>query len=370
MAKVQSTHKKICLVSISLAKGGAERACAMQSEYLSNLGHEVHIVLLNDAIDYPYSGQILNLGKKKNHGPDHLLKRMSRMRALRKYLHQHRFDWIIDHRSRGQYSRERFYNRYVYRGFPTIYVTHSSNAVQYVTERPAAFARLCGAQATQVAVSEGIRQKVLLKHGFQNTHTIYNAFDPQWGTSNGKLPDELEGRKYILSYGRMVEKIKDFRFLIDAYEASGLPDRDIALVIMGDGPDKSLVELHARASKAASKIVLLPFHQEPFRIIQSAQAVTLTSVYEGFPMVLVEALSLGVPVVSVDIETGPSEIVQHEANGLLVAERSIPLFSTALDRMFDEAGLHQRLKAGSKQTVEGFSKDRIAAQWHQLLTHE
>ena len=193
---MQSTDKKICLVSISLAKGGAERACAMQSEYLSALGYEVHLVLLNHAIDYSYKGTLLNLGERKN-GKDHLLKRMARMRRLRRYLHEHRFDWIIDHRSRGQFARERFYNRYVYRGFRTIYVTHSSNAHQYVTERPAAFARLCGSQAIQVAVSEGIRKKVLEQNGFKNTHTIYNAYDPVWESTADALPKALKGKQFI-----------------------------------------------------------------------------------------------------------------------------------------------------------------------------
>jgi len=366
---VQSTDKKVCLVSISLAKGGAERACAMQSEYLSALGYQVHIVILNDAIDYPYQGELLNLGERKN-GQDRLLKRLARMRALRRYLHEHRFDWIIDHRSRGQFSREQFYSRYVYRGFKTIYLTHSSNAQQYVTERPRAFARLCGDSALQVAVSEGIRLKVLVQNGFKNTHTIYNAYDPAWGSTVTDLPATLAGKRYVLAYGRMVEKIKDFSFLIDAYSQSELPERAIALVIMGDGPDREIVEAHAKASKVADSILLLPFQNEPFSIIKAAQAVTLTSHYEGFPMVLVEALSLGVPVVALDIETGPSEIVQHGQNGLLIAQRSIPLFAEGLNQLFEGEEFYHRLKQHAQSSVSGFSKDKIAAQWHQLLTDE
>ena len=53
----QTAHKKkfkICLVSISLAKGGAERSVAMLSQMLSSLGHEVHIVVLNNEIDFKY----------------------------------------------------------------------------------------------------------------------------------------------------------------------------------------------------------------------------------------------------------------------------------------------------------------------------
>ena len=64
----QTAHKKkfkICLVSISLAKGGAERSVAMLSQMLSSLGHQVHIVVLNNEIDFKYSGTLFNLGTLK-----------------------------------------------------------------------------------------------------------------------------------------------------------------------------------------------------------------------------------------------------------------------------------------------------------------
>jgi hypothetical protein len=56
---------KVCLVSISLGKGGLERSCAVHSEMLSSLGYDVHIVILTDEIDYPYQGTLFNLKIKK-----------------------------------------------------------------------------------------------------------------------------------------------------------------------------------------------------------------------------------------------------------------------------------------------------------------
>ncbi len=57
---------KVCLVSISLAKGGLERSCAMLSEMLEAYGHEVHLVILNDEVDYPYSWKNAEFGKNEN----------------------------------------------------------------------------------------------------------------------------------------------------------------------------------------------------------------------------------------------------------------------------------------------------------------
>ena len=86
-------------------------------------------------------------------------------------------------------------------------------------------------------------------------------------------------------------------------------------------------------------------------------------------MVLVESLSLGTPVVSLDIISGPSEIVQHQKNGLLITERSLPLFSEALESIcFDEA-YYLKLKANTKPSVENFSIQAISDKWNQTLQH-
>ncbi len=363
---MQSTNKKVCIVTISLAKGGAERSCAILSEMLSNLGYEVHLVLLNDAIDYPYQGEIFNLGALKD-GNDNFFKRWKRLSLLRKYLKKNNFDCIIDHRPKNNYKREWLYHKRVYRNQKVIYVAHSSKKEEYVTENPAKFAKICNRNVMNVAVSKYIETEVLQASGIQNTATIHNAFNPEWNTESSELPEELSGKEYILSYGRMVDDIKDFRFLIEAYEASDLAVRGVHLVLMGDGPDKGSLEQFASGTRSKDYIVFLPFNPAPFRVIQNAKFVTLTSFYEGFPMVLVESLSVGTPVVSLDITSGPNEIVQHEENGLLVSERNIPLFAAAMERMITDSDLYNRCMRNAKPSVSQFSVSEIGRKWDLIL---
>lgn len=84
-------------------------------------------------------------------------------------------------------------------------------------------------------------------------------------------------------------------------------------------------------------------------------------------MVLTESLSLGTPVVSLDIVSGPSEIIEHEKNGLLIKERSIPLFAEAISRMAEDKTLHDNCVRHAKSSVSSFSMEEIAKQWHKLL---
>lgn len=364
---------KVCLVSISLAKGGLERSCAMLSQMLEGSGHEVHLVLLNDEVDYPFSGKLLNLGALKDE-KDTLVKRLLRFRKLRNYLKTENFDVIIDHRPKNNFDRELFYSKFVYRDLPKIYVVHSSKTTEYLTEKPSAFAKICRKNLLNVAVSEYIETEILRKEGIENSTTIHNAFDPAWKEDTGVFPEILQNsclpagrKKYILSYGRLDDAIKDFSFLIETFSQSKVWERDFHLVILGDGKDKKMLQKLAISKECAKQIIFLPFTKKPFEIIKNAHCVTLTSKYEGFPMVLVESLSLGTPVVSLDIVSGPSEIVRHQKNGLLIAQRSLPLFTEALQRICFDDSFYKTVKANARPSVENFSKQAISEKWNQTL---
>lgn len=359
---------KVCLVSISLAKGGLERSCAMLSQMLEAKGHKVHVVILNDEVDYPYSGKMLNLGKLKSE-KDTMVKRMLRFRKLRNYLTKEAFDVIIDHRPKNNFEREMFYSKFIYRNLNKIYVVHSSKKSEYLTENPTAFSKICKSNLLTVAVSKYIENEVLRKAGIENSVTIHNAFDPAWENESGELPEILRNKKYILSYGRLDDSIKDFSFLIEAFSQSKVWKENFELVILGDGKDKEKLQILAASKDCRDQILLLQFTNKPFQIIKNAHIVTLTSKYEGFPMVLVESLSLGTPVISLDIISGPSEIVKHKKNGLLVAERSLPLFAEALQSVCLEEVLYETLKKNAKSSVEKFSMQSISEQWNQTLQH-
>ncbi len=359
---------KVCMVAISLAKGGLERSCAMLSQMLETQGHEVHLVILNDEIDYPYSGKMLNLGKMKS-DKDSMVKRLLRFRKFRNYLKTENFDVIIDHRPKNKYDRELFYSKFIYRELNKIYVVHSSKKTEYLTENSSAFSKICHQNILNVSVSEYIETEILKKERINNSVTIHNAFDPNWEKESGDMPEILQNKKYILSYGRLDDTIKDFKFLIESFSQSKVWEKDFQLVILGDGKDKEMLQNLALSKSCAKQILFLPFTKSPFEIIKNAHCITLTSKYEGFPMVLVESLSLGTPVVSLDIISGPSEIVQHQKNGLLIAERSLPLFSEALRTICFDEELYQNLKKNSKPSVEKFSMQAISEKWNQTLQH-
>lgn len=368
MNEVKNT--KVCLVSISLGKGGAERSVSIHSRMLVKAGFDVTVAILNNEIDYPFEGKLYNLGvfKKPN---DHFLNRWVRFRRFRRFLKEQRFDYLIDHRSKNEYFRELFYRKYLYQGLKTIYVTHSSNVGLYLTQFPQRFGKLCNTNVANVGVSEYISEEVLKKYGIEHVKTIPNAFDAQWQEQEATaLTDPILNRPYILWYGRMEEGVKDISFLMDAFETSFLWQRGFDLVLMGEGTDKTRLQQRSKGFRSEGNIRFLPFTNTPDSIIKGARCVALTSIFEGFPMVLIEALSLGTPVVSLDIISGPSEVIQQGVNGLLIKERNSDTFAKGLIEMCTNENLYRTCHENAKASVAAYSMNEISKLWKTLLDHE
>lgn len=359
---------KICLVTLSLGKGGAERSCALLSRMLEKQGHEVHTVILIDEIDYEYAGKLFNLGKLKTK-MDTLSQRLWRFKKLRKYLKENRFDVVIDHRPKNDFPREVFYDKLIYRGIPLIYVVHSSFQKNYFTEKPGKMVDIYNKNLTNIAVSEHI-EKNMQNLGVKNIQLVHNAVDPAWGKTKSEIPENLQNGNYLLWYGRIDNSVKDLPFLLESFQLSELWKTNIQLVIMGSGKDLPKAKQEASLLPCCDKVVFLPFTKNPFPVISSARAVVLTSNYEGFPMVLTESLSVGTPVVSLDIVSGPSEVIDHQKNGLLVAGRNSKNFANALREICFDEDLYQTCKSNAKNSVTDFSMENIGKKWNELLqTH-
>lgn len=363
---MQHAPKKIALVSISLAVGGVERSVALLSRMLSSKGYKVHLIILNDRITYKYEGALFNLGAYKSES-DNIVLRILRLRKLKNYLKDQHIDTVIDHRPKNQYYRELVYAKYVYKGLKKIDVIHTAQRAKFFKENKKLIA-LFNANCKTVAVSQYIENNILKVSGVINTATIYNAHTPVLSSEHSRtLPLELKDKTYLLFYGRLDNTSKDLEFLLNAFQKSQLWKQDIYLALLGNGPDTKDLKKLAYSLKCADHVLFLPFTDYPFHIVKQSKYVLLTSKFEGFPLVLIEALSLGVPVISLDIISGPNEIINHETNGLLVKERCVEDYSKAMIRLIEDENLYIRCQEAAKGSVTSFSFEAIASKWDYLL---
>jgi glycosyltransferase involved in cell wall biosynthesis len=124
------------------------------------------------------------------------------------------------------------------------------------------------------------------------------------------------GPPIVLGVGRL-NRQKEFETLISAF-ALVTQKCDARLILLGEGPLRASLEAHVEALGIGDRVSMPGFQQNPLPFMRKAAVLALTSRYEGFGNVLVEALACGTPVVSTDCPYGPSEILGNGRFGRLV----------------------------------------------------
>jgi glycosyltransferase involved in cell wall biosynthesis len=173
-------------------------------------------------------------------------------------------------------------------------------------------------------------------------------------------------KKSLIAMGRLSYE-KGFDLLIDAYSLIASELQEYQLVIIGDGPEKTSLLRQISDKRLDETIILAGRLSNPFSTLKEAELFILPSRTEGFPMALLEALSLGIPAIAFDCPSGPNEIIIDGFNGRLVPTENIPklaetIFSTLIDK---EALAH--LAINTRQSVESFTSQSITQQWNILL---
>lgn len=358
-------HNKIAIVSTSLGVGGAERFAGLLSCMLTDLGYEVHNITIMEHVDYDYKGKLINLGElfSKESG---ILKALKKAKYLAKYLNENEIQQVIDNRSRPVFLREVF-TQWIYGNRKVYFMVHSSNPETYFPNFSAGVNYLYKNATKLICVSKGIENNVRHKYGLDNVTTIYNPII--FPESKAEQPNNVP-ENYLMYFGRLEEKIKNFTLLLKGFSISKVYENGTKLLIIGDGSDKDFILSKIKELQLENHVELLPFQKNILPYIQHAKCSVLTSRFEGFPMSVIESLATGTPVISVDCETGPREIIQNKYNGLLIENHNETALAEAIKNLFEDEDLYQICKNNSPKSVEHLSLTTIAQQWQHLLSEK
>lgn len=171
----------------------------------------------------------------------------------------------------------------------------------------------------------------------------------------------LEG-DYLLCVGRL-EKQKAFHFAIIAFSKISKNYPKLRLKIVGEGSLKPELKKLCQTLEIEKNVDFEGFKSDMAPYYSNAKATLLTSLYEGFPNVLIESISLGTPIISFDCKSGPSEIVIDGENGYLINFKDVNCFSAAIDRLMNEDLLYEKVV----QTSLRFENDTILDAWENLI---
>lgn len=170
----------------------------------------------------------------------------------------------------------------------------------------------------------------------------------------------------LISVGRLCYQ-KNFSLLIDIAEKLLREKNNWRWEIFGDGPERTELETKIAEKGLVGKVILKGNVDDLYDRYPQYAAIVMTSRYEGFPMVLIEAAAKGLPMVSFDIETGPSEIIHDGINGYLIPKDDIDRMIAKLKELIDDPELRSQMSAAAKESVNPFRLERVCAQWQSLL---
>lgn len=197
------------------------------------------------------------------------------------------------------------------------------------------------------------------------THIIRN---PVTLDTTSTPPVDLP-EKFICCMGRLTE-CKGFQGLIDVLPTIFKKHREHHLVILGEGPDRAALEKQISALGLSEKVHLPGFIAAPHPMIKKADIFILPSLFEGFPNALIEAMAIGLPVVSFNCPSGPSEIISHGKNGILVDPQDYRKLASEVCQILSNPLKSRQLALSAQRYTQANCKtELVLAQWNKLVSN-
>jgi glycosyltransferase involved in cell wall biosynthesis len=174
------------------------------------------------------------------------------------------------------------------------------------------------------------------------------------------------GSTTILAAGRLTPQ-KGFDFLIPAFARVHAEHPDWHLRICGKGRLKESLERRVAEHGMEGAITLAGPSDDIPGEMAAASIYVLSSRFEGFPLVLIEAMSKGMAVVSFDCPTGPADVIEDHRNGLLIPPNDVDGLAAGIAEMIEDEELRRRCGAAAAESARDYSIDAIGPRWQELL---
>ena len=361
---------RLTLIIASLGCGGAERTASVLAGGWSNRGHQVTIITLtqddvpaytlHSAVTYR---QLRVWGQPTRNIFSKLPRQLRAVRALRRAIHESRADLILSFMDIANVvtllaARDL--------GIPVVVTEHAPPAYYRIGWIWETLRRFSYPRGVLVGVSKPIVEWFQRRINVR-ARVIPNPVDLPALPELLRRPHGEGDAHVVVGMGRLAKE-KGFDLLIEAFSRVASRHPGWTLKIVGDGPLRGCLRQQAETLGIARRVEFTGLLSDPFPVLRAADLFVCSSRYEGFGNALCEAMACGLPVISFDCPCGPSEVVRHGVDGILVPAEDVSALSEALDTVMSDAQMSMRMAARATEIVDRFGLEPVLNLWDQLFS--
>jgi len=371
--KIQVKKREILFVIPSLAGGGAERILILLLKYLDRSRFKPVLVVFNTENAYkqdlPSDVPVVCLKKKNRFDFFRLVRSFSRI--IRKEKPSLIFSFLTYTNYLTILARNLVDLR-----IPLLLSEHNNlnwslKNQKFKRIKKILIRNLYPKATGIICVSRGVKENFITNYKIPENKcfVIYNMVDIE---RIKKLVNEeinhpwfKENIPVIITCGRLTVQ-KNYPLLLRAMSLA-LKKVNTRLLILGKGEDRSKLERYVKELGISHNVEFLGFQSNPFKYMSRATIFVLSSLWEGFGNVIIEAMACSVPVISTRCPFGPEEIITNGVNGLLVPVGDANALTNAILRLLKNESLRRRLAKAGRKRAEDFRVEKIVAEYERLF---
>lgn len=361
---MENRKRRIAFYIGSLDKGGAERVIVNLAEYFYSQDYEVYVVTkLKEINEYTLNPGITRIiadittEEETKSRLGNLYARIHKLRQVWKTIKPDVIVSFIRKNNVMAIASSRFLS------IPVV-VSVRSDPKRELQGRIMKKLSLFMFRFADGIVLQTNQAKAFFSKNLQKKAVILpNSINPEFLNIERKI----EKKNEIVAVGR-IDKNKNQRMLIEAFSEIADEYPDWCVRLYGDGEESVMLKNLVKEKGLENQVFFMGQISNVAEKIKKASIFVLSSKCEGMPNALIEAMTLGIAVVSTDCPCGgPADLIQNEENGLLIAVDDKNALKQALLKLINDAEFRQKLAQNASQIIQKLHPDIVNRQWEEYI---
>ena len=345
----------ICFITATMAGGGTERVIAVLANYFVKQNNKITILLTaSDKIEYDLDSQIeiIQLGGETG---GRLSGRLQRIGRLRSYFRKNKNTVYL---SFGTETN-------MFAILSALFMKRKLVVSERSNPLTCTFAK--GRDIVYSFAKGFIFQTPDAMNCFPEKIRRRSLVIPNPVSDNVPVRYDGERKKEIVAVGRLGNE-KNHKLLLESYADFSKQVPDFTLKIYGKGPLKKELQAYAEELEISKAVCFADFDTNVLEKIKDSYMYVLSSNYEGISNSLLEAMAMGLPVISTDCPIGGSRMmINNRENGILVPVGDRKALSDAMKELAEDTELSERISIEAAKLKESYSVEKIADMWQEMI---